>query len=73
MDRGFGIVKWFSDEKFFGFIIPDNGQREVFIHGKQLAASGLKTLSEGQRVSYDLKEFKGKTQAENVKIENVRT
>jgi CspA family cold shock protein len=47
-----GTVKWFSDEKGFGFIVPDDGSKDLFVHHSQIAGSGFKTLAEGAKVSY---------------------
>jgi cold shock protein len=49
-----GIVKFFNNEKGFGFIRPDDGSRDVFVHVSAVTRSGLNTLSEGQRVSFDV-------------------
>ncbi len=48
-----GTVKWFSDEKGFGFISPENGGEELFAHFSAFQAAGLKTLKQGQKVSFD--------------------
>ena len=48
-----GTVKWFSDEKGFGFITPDEGTKDLFVHHTGINADGFKTLAEGARVSYD--------------------
>jgi cold shock protein len=48
-----GTVKWFSDDKGFGFITPDEGDRELFVHHSGIAAEGFRSLSEGQKVSYE--------------------
>ena len=48
-----GTVKWFSDDKGFGFITPDEGDRELFVHHTGIAAEGFRSLSEGQKVSYE--------------------
>jgi len=48
-----GTVKWFSDEKGFGFITPDEGSKDLFVHHSAIAGQGFKTLAEGARVSYD--------------------
>ncbi len=48
-----GTVKWFSDEKGFGFITPDEGSRDLFVHHSSIQAEGYRTLAEGAKVSYD--------------------
>jgi CspA family cold shock protein len=48
-----GTVKWFSDEKGFGFITPDEGSRDLFVHHSSIAADGYRSLSEGAKVSYE--------------------
>ena len=48
-----GTVKWFSDDKGFGFITPDEGDRELFVHHTGIAGEGFRSLSEGQKVSYE--------------------
>jgi cold shock protein len=48
-----GTVKWFSDEKGFGFITPDDGSNECFVHHSEVQADGYRSLREGQRVRYE--------------------
>jgi cold shock protein len=48
-----GTVKWFSDDKGFGFITPDEGGRDLFVHHSGINADGYRSLPEGARVSYD--------------------
>jgi CspA family cold shock protein len=48
-----GTVKWFNEEKGFGFIANDNGNGEVFVHFSAIQSEGYKTLAEGQKVTYD--------------------
>ena len=49
-----GTVKWFNDAKGFGFITPENGEKDVFVHFSSIQAGGFKSLAEGQRVSFDV-------------------
>ena len=49
-----GTVKWFSDEKGFGFITPDDQSKDVFVHHSGIAGNGFKTLAEGAKVSYEM-------------------
>lgn len=48
-----GTVKWFSDEKGFGFITPDDGSKDVFVHHTAIQSDGFRTLAEGAKVSYE--------------------
>jgi CspA family cold shock protein len=48
-----GVVKWFSDEKGFGFITPDEGSKDLFVHHTGIAGEGFRSLQEGARVSYE--------------------
>ena len=48
-----GTVKWFNDDKGFGFITPDEGGKDLFVHHSGINSDGFRTLSEGARVSYD--------------------
>ena len=48
-----GTVKWFSDDKGFGFVTPDEGGKDLFVHHTGIAGSGFRSLSEGAKVSYD--------------------
>ena len=63
-----GTVKWFNPAKGFGFIQPDQGGNDVFVHISALEGTGLKTLNEGQRVSYELATQRGKTAAANIQL-----
>jgi CspA family cold shock protein len=64
-----GTVKWFNPTKGYGFISPDDGGKDVFVHISAVERAGLSTLSEGQHVQYELQTGKnGKTSAENLKV-----
>jgi CspA family cold shock protein len=64
-----GTVKWFNENKGWGFIVPDDGGDDVFVHYSAIENEGFKTLKEGQKVDYELKLGKnGKYQADNVKM-----
>ena len=63
-----GIVKWFNPTKGFGFIQPEQGGADAFVHISALERAGLTTLNEGARVTYDLVTEKGKTSAVNLKL-----
>ncbi len=63
-----GTVKWFNATKGYGFIQPDQGGADVFVHISALEALGLKSLNEGQRVSYELATQRGKTAASNIQL-----
>ncbi len=62
-----GTVKWFNPDKGFGFIQPESGVNDVFVHVSAVEAAGMGTLTEGQRVSYDVVTERGKTAAGNLK------
>jgi CspA family cold shock protein len=64
-----GKVKWFNPQKGFGFIAPDNGGGDVFVHISAVEAAGLSGLADDQSVSYDIEENKGKESAVNLKSE----
>ncbi len=51
-----GTVKWFNDSKGFGFIAPEDGGDDLFVHFSAIQGSGFKTLTEGQRVSYEVQQ-----------------
>lgn len=62
-----GTVKWFNDTKGFGFIAPDTGGKDVFVHISDVQRSGLNGLSDNQKVSYDVKTGRdGRESAENI-------
>jgi CspA family cold shock protein len=62
-----GTVKWFNPDKGFGFIQPETGDNDVFVHVSAVEQAGMGTLKEGQRVSYDVVTERGKTAAGNLK------
>lgn len=59
-----GKVKWFNSTKGFGFITPDAGGKDVFVHISAVEKAGMKRLDEGQSVSFELREHQGKTSAD---------
>jgi CspA family cold shock protein len=61
-----GTVKWFSDEKGFGFITPDEGGKDLFVHFSAISGNGFRTLAEGAKVSYDAEEGPKGPNAANV-------
>ena len=63
-----GTVKWFNSQKGFGFIAPEGGGNDVFVHATALEAAGISTLNDGQPVSYELQEERGKTSAAQLKV-----
>jgi CspA family cold shock protein len=63
-----GTVKWFNATKGFGFIQPDKGGKDVFVHISAVERAGLSNLSEGAKVSYEEQENRGKTSAENLRV-----
>ena len=63
-----GTVKWFNAQKGYGFIQPDDGSKDVFVHISAVERAGLSSLNEGQRVEYELVSNRGKTSAENLKV-----
>jgi cold shock protein len=65
-----GTVKWFNSQKGFGFIQPEDGGKDVFVHISAVERAGIPTLNEGQRVSFDIVADRrtGKSAAENLRV-----
>lgn len=63
-----GVVKWFNTIKGYGFIRPDDGSKDVFVHISAVQKAGLRTLLENQRVEYEIAQEKGKSSAVNLKV-----
>jgi len=63
-----GTVKWFNSKKGFGFIAPDDGADDVFVHISEVEKAGISQLDEGQKVSYDIVDNKGKSSAGNLQL-----
>jgi CspA family cold shock protein len=65
-----GTVKWFNGQKGFGFIAPDEGGQDVFVHISAVERAGLSGLAEGQKISYEVQvdRKRGKSSAENLRV-----
>lgn len=63
-----GTVKWFNPTKGYGFIAPENGGKDVFVHVSAVEKAGLKGLNEGQKVSYEIVTDRGKQSAGNLQV-----
>ncbi len=63
-----GTVKWFNPEKGFGFIQPQDGGKDVFVHITAVQAAGLQTLNENQKVTYEVVTERGKQAAANLRL-----
>ena len=64
-----GIVKWFSDEKGYGFIVPDDGGKDLFVHHSNIDMGGFRSLQEGQRVTFEPAEGRKGPEATEVRPE----
>ena len=63
-----GTVKWFNNTKGYGFIVQDNGEKDVFVHHTAIQAEGYRSLQEGQRVSYEVEQTPKGPSATNVNV-----
>lgn len=63
-----GTVKWYNPTKGFGFIVPDDGANDVFVHATAVQRANLEMIVEGQRLEYELEENRGKVSATNLKV-----
>jgi len=63
-----GTVKWFNPDKGYGFVAPDNGKKDVFIHMSALKEAGLDNLDEDQKIEYEVVEEKGRESTTNIKL-----
>jgi CspA family cold shock protein len=68
MQMSTGTVKWFNDAKGFGFITPDEGGKDLFVHFSAIQGSGFKTLAENQKVQYDAADGPKGPQATNIRL-----
>jgi cold shock protein len=66
-----GTVRWFSQDKGYGFISPDDGSEDIFVHFSAIAGSGFRNLEEGERVSYEVGQGRKGPQAVNVSKEGL--
>ena len=64
-----GTVKWFNDEKGYGFITPEGGGKDLFVHHTQIAGSGFKTLADGAKVEFEPREGQKGPEATNVVVQ----
>jgi CspA family cold shock protein len=67
-DVASGTVKWFNGQKGYGFIAPDGGGKDVFVHISAVEKAGLSSLAEGAKVTFDIVANRGKESAENLRV-----
>jgi cold shock protein len=65
---GQGTVKWFNPKKGYGFILPEDGGKDVFVHISAVERAGLQTLNDGMSIEYEVVENRGRIVAENLKV-----
>lgn len=63
-----GTVKWFNDQKGFGFIVPDDGSNDLFVHHSNIDMDGFRTLAEGQKVNFEVRDGKKGPEAFSVTL-----
>jgi len=63
-----GTVKWFNSEKGYGFIVQDDGSQDIFIHISEVEKAGLRSLKDGQKISYEAQENRGRQSACNIAL-----
>ncbi|MEE2050168.1 cold-shock protein [Nocardiopsis tropica] len=68
-ERQTGTVKWFSEEKGYGFVTPDSGDPDLFVHFRAIESSGFKSLNDGQKVSFEAVQGQKGMQADKVRVE----
>lgn len=68
VNMAIGTVKWFNMQKGYGFIAPESGGKDVFVHISALERAGIGSLNEGQRVKYEIAQDRGKESAANISL-----
>lgn len=63
-----GTVKWFNPTKGFGFIVPEDGGNDIFVHISEVEKAGLKALDEGQKVQFELQDNRGRQAAADIQV-----